>query len=117
MIIHPANIGVKFSPEGCAQAVFDIFFYEYTQAFQEEVNARCNVEACKSANEAAEREYKESNELGFGARLPYQTIDIEIKEREAKAASFRLKEAKAVMDFVRDTFLKEYALSIKQKEK
>jgi hypothetical protein len=111
MTFHQVNASLKATDnKEVAKTILDFFIYQHTQAFQEEINTRCELNACKAANTAAEREYKESQELGFGARLPYDAYNIEQKEKELERAQRDLVEAKALLDFIRDRFVEKFVL-------
>ena len=91
-----------------AKAIFNFFLWQYDQALIEEINTRCEANAFKAANEAAEREYKESQEMGWGPELPYSEATIKLKEEEVVRAQKSLAEARAFLNFIRDRFVDDF---------
>ncbi len=90
-----------------AKAFHDFLLWQYKDAAQEKINAQCKVNAFKGANAAAEREYRESNEIGFGGRLPlpYSEAQIKLQEGEAARAEENVYALKIMLDYYVETLI------------
>jgi hypothetical protein len=93
------------SDKDVAKLIYDFFRYQYEQAIETDVNARAERNASIAANEAATREYEREAGLGFGARLPYDSYALKVKEENYVAAQKQRAEAKLLLNFVVKTFV------------
>ena len=110
MIFERVNGELKSSdPKEVAQTIFDFFMWQYEDSVRNEISARCDIEAAKAANAAASCEYEKENlGPGMGPRLPYNTSDLFSKTTEANRAKKQLKEAKLLLNFIRDRFIDKF---------
>ena len=111
MNIFAANITLGFTNQALAKAVFDVFFFQYSQALSDEIGARSEFHAAESANRAYEEEWRRNDGLGWCTNHPYSSSIIQYKKDQATRAEHNLKEAKALMNFVRDQFLEKFDVS------
>lgn len=108
MIFHTVRGDLKSAdPKDVATAIFDFFQWQYNQAREEHVNLNCELNAFRAANTAAEREYRDSGDLGW-ARLPYTEAQIKLKEEQVKTAHHSLNEARLFLNFIRDRFVERF---------
>lgn len=113
MNIKSINIDFSYTDENIAKAIFDIFFYQYSEALSAEISNRHNLSASEAANKSYEEEWKKQDGLGWCSNHPFSNSDIEYKKSEVKKSEKNLKDAKALMLFVRDRFLEKF--NIQQK--
>jgi hypothetical protein len=87
------------NPNKLAKTIYDMLRWQYQMALRLEVDERCKLNGFKAANEAAEREYKESQEMGFGAKLPYTEQVIKMQAERAAEALENLNGHRQLLDF------------------
>lgn len=109
MTFHLVNGTLKeFSDKEVAKFILDFFLYQFNTAKEEEINARHELNAWKAANVAAQAEWERDNDLGWGAKLPYTQYQLEMKEKECNQKKHSLKEAGAVLEFIKTRFVEKF---------
>lgn len=91
-----------------ATEIFNFFLWQYEEASNDAINARCEKEAFKSANIAAGAAYRNDPEytgLGWGPKLPYTEYQLKRKEEESERAEKNVKDHKTILNFIRDRFV------------
>src|SRR6478672_1483840 len=103
MRVHIANL--EFDPlsdESMARGIFNFFLYQYKQAVAETIEARSQLSAKRSANDA----YLRGQEFGGGFKTPLvSSAQFEYMESRLSSASKAEDEARKMMLFIRDRFL------------
>jgi hypothetical protein len=116
MKLRTARIDFLYTDEAMAKAIFDIFFFQYSEALSDEISARHELAAAEAANKAYEDEWRREDGLGWCSRHPFPDHQIKYKKQEVENSKKELKDAKELMMFVRDRFLEKFSKQITDKQ-
>lgn len=106
MTINPTYGTVKFTEQNAAQFVWGVFVKAYEETIRAECKAEAELQSAKEANQRAKQKYEdEFSSIGFGYHEPYNAAAISHMQSELERKSLEVKEAKYMIDFLRDRFL------------
>jgi cation transport regulator ChaB len=108
MNVFAANLKFNaLNDQTIAKVIFNYFLAQYTDVVKRNCHASATLSAMKAANKAYEEDYRR-NDMGVGGFMtgqPYTSHKIQYAEEDLKKVIEEMKEAEAVIQFLRDRFL------------
>jgi hypothetical protein len=86
-------------PRDIAKAMLKFWLYQAEQARQQHAATSIKVDHAKQANKEAERQYKDSDDLGFGPILPFSQSEIDQLTNRVPPLKKNLDEANAMAGY------------------
>lgn len=102
MIINATQLKFDRSNEvSISKVMFNFFLETYKETIRMNTYAIADLSVCRAAN----AEYL-SKAFGIDDRLPYNSAQIEYKKQQVITMEEEMKDAEAIVKFLRDKFLK-----------
>lgn len=104
MQIYAANLSFDRKSEvSISKTMFNYFLAQYADAVSRKVTRQADVAAMRAANLAYQQH---DDAIGFGGRLPWNDLQIKRKEQELEGIIEEVKDAEALVNFIRDRMSK-----------
>jgi hypothetical protein len=91
-----------------AKSILDFFIFQYQRALERYINCKGVAEGNIFANKMAQDAYHQSDDIGWGPKLPYSERDIELNKKEEEKAKKDLDETKALLNFIKTRFVEKF---------
>jgi hypothetical protein len=108
MFLHVKGSPKDLTDQSMAKTLVDLVVWQAKQAAIDEIHARAHVDAIDAAMMAANVAYQNSEELGFGPRLPHTEYEIKVARQQLEDAKLNAKQHNALVSFVTGKIVEKF---------